>query len=116
MKPAYLSRRRPRNRPSIHPRFILIRQWPLKCYRLRKSAKDRQAKTRHAYYRIFTCVLSTVLGTILALYSDASYSSACGRALLCYTAYCAADVAKGYILPVFKAAGAYLGLDGVYSL
>lgn len=114
MRPILCPRRRRRNRPSLHPRIILIRQLSFKLYSKRKYSNAHGARTYNAYARTATCFFTTVLSIFLAL----SYISPCtptyAHALLCYAAYTAASLVIPFVLPSLEDACKWLGINGKF--
>lgn len=108
--PSY--RRRRRNRPSIHPRLIQIRQYAFKAYRLRRLARENVNGTGYAFCSTFFYACVTAVACLLAWSSFACYPSSSG-ALVSYPLYQASCLLLNK--PVLQYALKCLGFEGEWS-
>lgn len=105
-------RRRPRNRPSIHPRFINVRQQTGKAYRQKKLARGFDDSFGSAYCDGLACFIYAVLGLLIASFSTIPYASGYGVLLVCYSTFSAARLAMRCALPNISDAWKFFGIDG----
>lgn len=80
-------RRRPRNRPSLHPRTVRFRQFRYRCYIKQKALRDARSKARWAFYYTLSYALAAALGCLLPCIPSGSYVSSSGALLIYYTAF-----------------------------
>lgn len=87
---AHVPRRRPRNRPCIHPRVIAVGQ------QRPKVVKTRQ---KHAYYPGIQWLRCTIFGILLAMCSIWSCTQPYGVLMLCFFVYNNAKVVLSPTIP-----------------
>lgn len=106
-------RRRARNRPSIHPRFILVRQFRFKSYKQRRLAREKHRSARADFCSAFVYAFATFFGCLIAWSSISCYPASSGGALLSYAIYNSSSIfLNNYVL---NNARTFFGLDGEYS-
>lgn len=72
--------RRPRNRPSLHPRLIGIRRFQSKLYNQREQGRDAHRLPWSACFYAVSFLLVTFLGSILSRSGYTPYSSSGSQA------------------------------------
>lgn len=109
-------RRRPRNRPSLHPRTVLFRQFRYKLYRKQKALRDARSKARWAFCYTLSYVLAAALGCLLPCIPSGSYVSSSGALLISYTAFNALRLIYSEALSHLEGYASNFGSNGSYGL
>lgn len=80
-------RRRRRNRPSLHPRVILLRQSRYRTYKQRRLGWDARNRSLSGLCHVLSYALAIILGSLVYCSSSNTITTSSAAALLSYGLY-----------------------------